>query len=96
MDQGAGRADHVVGVGAVAGAAPEGDVAIGAELLVAHGADFADTAALVVVAHHAVANMKARRCSRPQLLDDAAWFVTGDHLGGFGATVAVQVRATQP
>ena len=93
--EGAGRADHVVGVGAVAGAAAEGYVADGAELLVAHGADFADAAALVVVAHDAVAEVQAGRSTGAELLDDTAGLVAGDHFGRLGIAVTVQVGAAQ-
>ena len=79
----------------MAGAAAEGDVADGAELLVAHGADLADTTALVVVAHHPVAQLESRRGTGPQLLDDAAGLVAGDHVGGLGVAVTVQVGAAQ-
>ena len=65
------------------------------ELLVTHGADFANTTATVVVHHHPIANGERLWSTWPELCNDTTGLMASDHLGWLGSTVAVQVGATE-
>ena len=91
--QGAGRDEDIIGVGPVGGPAPKGNVAAEAQLLETHGANLTDPATGVVVADYPVAQLEAGRGAGPQLLNHAAGFVAGDHHGGPGVSIPVQVSA---
>src|SRR5215510_11715071 len=72
-----------------------GHATLRTELLVTHGAHFANATATVVVHHHPIANGERLWSTRPELCNDATGLMAGDHLGWLGSTVAVQVGATE-
>jgi hypothetical protein len=49
-----------------------------------------------VVHHHPVANGEPIRCTWPKFGNDATGLMAGNHLGGLGSTVAVQVSTAEP
>jgi hypothetical protein len=89
------RHQDVVGVRPVSRAPAISHAALWTELLIPHGAHFANATTTVVVHHHPIANGERLWGTWPELCNDVTGFMASDHLGWLGGTVAVQVGTTE-